>query len=536
MLFFFYNIMKPTLYTLGLLAITAVTYLISESAEGSDLSPDSPVFAPATKNAIHTDRDKPAGTWNWADAAKMEMPNGFPTAQNKWKSGKDDTQRASLQSLCKSWHKADPSSLSACPAAADYPGLPGEKDVKLVTRTITVDPSFAGWHSTGLYAPPGGKVTVTFPENVTLRQEEGKRNKNIYDVRIGCHKDKLGERHKQWSRLPDITVSKPVTGTTTEITNPMGGLIYVCVNGNQHETQPFDVTISPAVPSPIFILGKTSTDDWKQQLATTTAPWGEIQTPRLTVTLAINQLKQCPDIQSIAACLQKNMALEDWLIAWDKFPNKLKSPMRIVVDRQISAGSGHSGYPAMGLFGWGKPIATGSLLTHGSWGFWHELGHNHQTPPFRLDGLGEVTVNLFSLICQVQGIGLDFSNAWGGLKSKSLAQKLNAYFTGTETYHENRDHSLRLAFFADLMKGIGFKPFRAAAIAYHANPYDAKKTSNDAKWDWLMVELSKGAGKNLAKYFETWRIPVSPEAKAEVKNLPTWMPSQDYPACYISAQ
>lgn len=54
--------MKPTLYTLGLLAITAVTYLISESAEGSDLSPDSPVFAPATKNTIHPDQDKPAGT------------------------------------------------------------------------------------------------------------------------------------------------------------------------------------------------------------------------------------------------------------------------------------------------------------------------------------------------------------------------------------------------------------------------------------------------------------------------------------------
>ncbi len=534
--------MKPTLLSLGLLAATTAICLSAESPTPADLSPDSPVFAPISHNAIHADRDKPAGTWNWTSADKIDMPDGFPTSKDQWKVDHDAEKRSALQKLCNSWSKSAPASLKACPAAADYPGLPGEGDVKLVTRTVTIDPSFAGWHSTGLYAPPGAKVTITFPENVALLQDKDKAKgqrknaKSIYDVRIGCHKDKLGERHAKWSRLPDITISRPVTATTTEITNPMGGLIYVCVNGNQNDTKPFEVTITPAVPSPIYIMGKTTPEDWKKQLNSSSTPWGEIQTPRVTVTLARHQLTQCPDVPAVAACLQKNMALEDWLIAWDQFPNKLKSPMRIVVDRQISAGSGHSGYPAMGLFGWGKTIATGDLVKRGSWGFWHELGHNHQTPPFRFDGMGEVTVNLFSLICQVEGIGLDYSNAWGGLRSKSLTKKLNDYFSGTEKYHESRDHSLRLAFFVDLMKGIGFKPFRAASLAYHANPYDSKKTSNDAKWDWLMVELSKGAGKNLVNYFEAWRIPISTEAKAKVAELPVWLPTTDYPANYVKTQ
>ena len=45
---------------------------------------------------------------------------------------------------------------------------------------------------------------------------------------------------------------------------------------------------------------------------------------------------------------------------------------------------------------------THVILTNGdgktkSWGFFHEMGHNHQQPDWTFDGTGEVTNNVFVL-------------------------------------------------------------------------------------------------------------------------------------------
>lgn len=108
------------------------------------------------------------------------------------------------------------------------------------------------------------------------------------------------------------------------------------------------------------------------------------------------------------------MALQDWIMGWDTKPDRLHHPMRFVVDRQISAGAGHSGYPAMATKDWTDSIASGSIIQSGSWGLWHELGHNHQSPPFTMEGQTEVSVNIFSMVCEVMGTGKNFESCWGG--------------------------------------------------------------------------------------------------------------------------
>src|SRR5690606_32883009 len=59
--------------------------------------------------------------------------------------------------------------VRALPAAADFPGAV-DPAIRRVTRTGEIDLSIPRWHSLGLYAPPGGKVTITGPESIgTLR-------------------------------------------------------------------------------------------------------------------------------------------------------------------------------------------------------------------------------------------------------------------------------------------------------------------------------------------------------------------------------
>ena len=82
-------------------------------------------------------------------------------------------------------------------------------------------------------------------------------------------------------------------------------------------------------------------------------------------------------------------------------PIERERPERYVVDVQISAGYMHSGYPIMTHDDVAAALVDLEKLMHqghgGVWGFYHELGHNHQSRDWTFDGTSEVTVNLFTL-------------------------------------------------------------------------------------------------------------------------------------------
>ena len=58
----------------------------------------------------------------------------------------------------------------------------------------------------------------------------------------------------------------------------------------------------------------------------------------------------------------------------------------------------HSGYPLMAhLDQQANLVNTKHLRSECNWGFYHEVGHNHQVGDWTFDGTVEVTVNLFTL-------------------------------------------------------------------------------------------------------------------------------------------
>jgi hypothetical protein len=86
----------------------------------------------------------------------------------------------------------------------------------------------------------------------------------------------------------------------------------------------------------------------------------------------------------------------DWLAAW----GTRRSAERVVSDAEISIGWMHSGYPIKCYLDSAKDsVNVRKLKTQGNWGFYHELGHNHQSSLWTYSGYTEVTNNLFSLYC-----------------------------------------------------------------------------------------------------------------------------------------
>ncbi len=276
------------------------------------------------------------------------------------------------------------SDLKPSPTAATFPGTLTSK-VKRKSRKVSIDFSQAGWKSTGVYALPGDRIKVsTDPETA----------KRGFSLQIGCHRDSLLKVDAPWKRPPEMIRRFPLNQPSVEIGHALGGLVYVDVPEKASSGQG-DFEFTNIVDAPYYVHGVTSRSAWNS-IQNFPAPWAELETRNFIITVPSELIRGLgfPD-----------RLMEHWTQVVDAcadlatIPRERKTPQRIVFDVQISAGFMHSGYPIMA---WIKPSAPEVvnlelLQTKGGWGFYHELGHNHQQSAWTFDGTVEVTCNLFSM-------------------------------------------------------------------------------------------------------------------------------------------
>jgi hypothetical protein len=424
------------------------------------------------------------------------------------------TMTLDLQAL----RNANPTQIKAHPAAAEFPG-PVPAAAERVTKTLVLKTKQTGWHSTGLYAAPGEVIRVSLSTNAL---------KDKLTVRIGCHTDRLWDK-PTWSRAPEITTTESLTKTNTTIASAFGGLIYVEVPNNTAEKD-VTVTIAGAVNAPRFILGQTKLEDWRQTLRHHPAPWAELETSKLILSVPSKAIRTLDDPEALMKHWDQVM---DGVADLATIPRDRKRPERFVPDVQISAGYMHSGYPIMThLDVVDETLNLQHLTTKGSWGHYHELGHNHQAPEWTFDGTGEVTCNLFSLYTyeKVLGLGLQGHN---GISADARQKHLKKYFsTNTKFDDWKRDPFLALTMYYQLIEGFGWDAFKKTFTEYRNLPKEQRPKNDDEERDQWMIRFSKTTGKNLGPFFEAWKVPTSPAARDSLKSLPEWMPETGFPAKY----
>jgi len=333
-------------------------------------------------------------------------------------------------------------------------------------------------------------------------------------VRIGAHKDKIW--HKPvWQRVPEITREFAIRSPNTRAACAFGGLVYIDVpRGCKLGT--VQVTITGALEAPYYVLGKTSLEEWRKSIRSRPAPWGELATEKIILTTQSKYLRGLDDPQSLMQLWDRILDAEADLAT---IPRKRPSPERIVLDRQISAGGLHAGYPIMGHLRWSADaLVSGEKLLKGAWGFFHELGHNHQNPDWTFAGTVEVTVNLFSLyveekICNVK---TQDDRRVGVEARKKLIQK----FLRT---HQKKPFTY-LVMYVQMREAFGWDAFKKVFAEYHALPKSARPKTDDEKRDQWLVRFSKTVGRNLGPFFEWWEVPTSKAARESISNLPAWMP------------
>jgi hypothetical protein len=309
-----------------------------------------------------------------------------------------------------------------------------------------------------------------------------------------------------------------ISGKRSIISSPFGGLIYL--EGSEKALKDgLVVEIEGAYAAPRYVLGRTSLAEWAK-LRDSPAPWAEFESSRIIITLESRHVRNVVDPEPILRFWDTVLDLYAEL-STKKSPAR---PWRIVNDQQILAGYMHSGYPIKTHLDVGELMINTKDLSRGSggWGFWHELGHNHQDPDWTFDGTGEVTCNLFSLFVVER---LSNQSIWETVGSFGGIAAARRYLSGDIPYAEwKRDPFLALVTYVQLIDAFGWDAIKRVFVSYRDAPMSEKPKSDDEKRDRWLQRMSYAVGKNLGPFFDLWRIPVSVSAKASVAHLPPWMP------------
>lgn len=416
------------------------------------------------------------------------------------------------------WRRLPPEKIVAHPSAASFPGaVPA--DAKRETRTVTIDTSVPQWHGTGLYAAPGEVVTLTIPQSTVNRG---------LGVRIGSHTDTLWHLNK-WERFPDISLYRKLDATTVRIASPFGGTLFIDVPQRARSRNAVagevTITVANAVAAPRFVRGITDNATWKRSIRSAPGPWAEMEGKRVILSVPSSAIRDLDDPEALMAYWDEVL---DKCYALYAAPLRQR-PERYCVDRQISAGYMHSGYPIMTGDDVAKTFCDLTILrgTTGikTWGFYHEMGHNFQQPEWTWAPFGEVTNNLFSLY----GTETLNSAKVGAHPAMTAAQietrmKAVAAAPGKQPYYSS-DPWYPLTMFWLIRQEFGWEPFTRLFAEFRQLPPNERPRSEREKHDQFLTRFSPLVGHDLSAYLTAWGIDTSPEARQKVANLPTWMPA-----------
>ncbi len=409
-------------------------------------------------------------------------------------------------------HDAPTAEVTALAAASHFPGAVPAKAPR-GEHIVKIDTTIPGWHSLGLYAAPGEKVSVTVPKAALPL--------NLV-VQIGSHTDQLWHLDS-WERIPQVVRRFPIAEIHTTAANALGGLIYIDVPGGSASST-IEVTIKNAVEAPFYQLGVTTTAQWKSSNRRRPGPWAELAGKNVIFTVPSALVHTLDDPHAILTLWDQIVAAQDGFVS---LPRR-ERPERIVADAEISAGYMHSGYPIMIPIDDSIKLGLNParLRREGAWGLFHELGHNHQSGDWTFDGTGEVTNNLIVLYIFDKVLGLRFDSGHEAIRDRAARNKrIHDFIARGAPFQEwKNDPFLALMMYIQLYEEFGSKPFEEVFAEYRRLPGSERPKSDDDKRDQWLVRLSKSTGKNLGPFFQAWGVPTSERARASIENLAEWMP------------
>ncbi len=476
--------------------------------------------------------------------------------------------------LTQQWLKKHPA------ADAQYGAVLGENNA--VKKEITLDPLYRSYHSTGLYLPAGEAVTVKVEglktgerisvvlgvqdslawrggaEDAAFNAIAGSLNSvkavssDAYftkaDVLVANNKlDNIslqGQWNNQNGRLPwlhaQFTFSENKEYT---IGTPFGGLIEISMDNCYSRVK---TTVTGAVETPHYDLGQTTPKYFDEYLrnapgviAVLDTENGQLIGPtgEMGTTNFMRQVKT-DEIDKLAMLWHSFYSVNESFTGgtYNRF-NKTMFDWHVPAGAAVALGNYSFAHPTDWFNG---AMNYRGLLSSGTWGILHEIGHNHASSYGTVWGFGcgqegEVRNNALILLSYITlcDVGTTIRNG-GGAEHGEYA---NPYRVLTETIQkkgtyadtENCGYFEILGMYANIMHSFGAEKFYELLYTYkNASSYCSNKRADFA------YRCALTYGMNFIKYFnDFYSAKISEDMftedqLAEMKALPNYEPVSCY--------
>ncbi|PGD48906.1 S-layer protein [Bacillus toyonensis] len=359
---------------------------------------------------------------------------------------------------------------------------------------------FSPYEPTGLYASPNEKIII---------QVEGTQNIQAY---IGTFS--YDGAWNQDSLVKSFTL-KPGENT---IESPNGGMIYF-YNPQQGGTVKTEIKTG-GTTTPLFELGKHTQQDLVDMLDKYPDTHAvELKGERVLITASPARVKKYlidsnTDPVQLLKKLDESISIQDRVSGLSEKESD-KHYVHFVEDNH-STGYMYSYYGRTAYIGDAiQHVLNVKDFTENGWGPWHEAGHQRQQLPWTWDGLGEVTVNIYSMSVQ---------RAFGN-KSRLESGTYDKAFTylnkpqSEKDYNKIDDVFVKLVMFWQLDLAFGEEFYPKLHQLYRAIPNEELPKSSDEKIQDFIYNTSKVTQKNLLPFFDKWGLIATPETRQKIENL-----------------
>lgn len=359
---------------------------------------------------------------------------------------------------------------------------------------------FSPYEPTGFYASPNEKITI---------QVDGTQNIQAYIGTVSYD--------GAWN-MDSLVKSFTLKSGENTIESPNGGMIYF-YNPQQGGTVQTEIKTG-GTPTPFFELGKNTKQDLVDMLDKyPDAHAVELKGERSLITASPEKVKKYllgsnTDPVELLKKIDEAIRIEDRVSGLSE-EQADKHYIHFVEDTHsdyyMYAFSGRTAYVGESI----QYVLDINKFTKDGWGPWHEMGHQRQQNPWKWDGLGEVTTNIYSM--SVQRAFGNTSRLENGTYAKAFTY-LNKP-QSEKDFNKIDDVFVKLVMFWQLDLTFGEEFYPKLHQLYRAIPKEELPKTSDEKIQAFIYNTSKVAKQNLLPFFDQWGLLASPETRQKIEAL-----------------
>lgn len=406
---------------------------------------------------------------------------------------------------------------------AKMPGIgkfPGDFDHCPPTMHVEmeIESRVQDYHATGYYLPAGQSLVVT---TVTPLDVKG-----TWSVSVGCHRDTLEHSQSSQRRWPNVVVTRAIIQQRTTVMSPYGGLVYL---ESPDDGGIIRFELDNVVEAPYFDLtDPASVADWDRRRLTP-GLWTDVSGEHVTITLPASSVRHLDDPSVAMATWDRVVTSYHDLRGTD--PRRERRTW-VVADEQPSVGYMHSGCPIVTHLDVADPTSADFLLdahaltTRGTWGVFHEIGHNMQREDWTFRGTREVTCNVFTLYAMHIIANRDpWIHEWLSNQLDNIRKYLRSGAPFEACWE--LDPGVALGMYAQLAHHFGWRCYKKVFREYEiSRDPDNASSEDDKRMEWVR-RFSGAARYNLCPLVRFWGFPLTGSIEKDLSHLQPFLPDDE---------